>query len=190
MSTWKLQLFALTLTAFISIPAYAQDAASSSATSAVATASGNVSASSPVSKAAIPEKKSFKDRLLEGKKAIVKGKDSLKRRFNKKKIDRQNKLKNMTPEERQTLKLNLEEWFKALPLERQDEIKERMGGKKKGVIKKTGKVKKIKDTSITTPAAPVSAPEEVEKILSAPTFVPAPAPTPAPVPTPEPVDGM
>ena len=186
MSTWKLQLFALTLTAFISIPAYAQDAASSSATSAVATASGNVSASSPVSKAAIPEKKSFKDRLLEGKKAIVKGKDSLKRRFNKKKIDRQNKLKNMTPEESQTLKLNLEEWFKALPLERQDEIRTKMEDKKEI---KTEKLHKVKGNRVTTPAASISAPEEVQKVLSAPTVV-SPTTATAPTPTPEPIDGM
>ena len=181
MSTWKLQLFALTLAAFISIPAYAQDTASSSAT-AVATASGSVSASSPLSGIDVPEKKSFKDRLLEGKKALVKGKDALKKRFNKKKIDRQNEIKDMTPEKRRTLKLNLEAWFKALPLEKQDEIRTRNTTKKV----KTKEAVKVKDANVTTSAAPISTPEEVQKVLSAPTVVQQPVPTPAP----EPVDGM
>lgn len=186
MSTWKLRLFALTLATFVSIPAYAQDTASSSATSAVATASGSVSTPSPISEIDAPAKKSFKERLFEGKKALVQGKDALKRRFNKKKIARQNELKNMTPEERQTLKLNFEEWFKALPLEKQDEIRTRNTTKKKV---KTKEAVKVKDTGVTTSAAPVSAPvsapEEVQKILSEPTAVP-----PTPIPAPEPVGGM
>ena len=179
MSNWKFQLSALTLAAFISVPAYAQDTASSSATSTVATASGSVSAPSPVSEIDAPEKKSFKERFLEKK-------DALTKRFHKKKIDRQNEIKNMTPEQRKTVKLNLEEWFKALPLERQDEIRTKMEDKKEI---KTEKLHKVKGNRVTTPAASISAPEEVQKVLSAPTVV-SPTTATAPTPTPEPIDGM